>query len=86
MVSLAAMKGSAVSGEFLRKLIGFYRPRALTAQSTAFDMGYEQARRDLRVLLVSEIPDLREYENFDAEQVEERSLSPWVFARLWKKT
>lgn len=84
MTSLTSRQTSSVSQSFLRKLIGFYRPKKFTNESTQFDMGYEQAKRDLRAIVMSEVQDLREYENFepDEQATPEKRLRKigWPFA------
>ena len=82
MSKLNAIRTSSVSPSFLRKLIGFYKPRPFTNTSTQFDMGYEQCKRDLRTIIRSEVQDISEYEDFGPvkETVEDRK---W-YAKLFR--
>ena len=81
-MSILANQTAKVNQDFLRKLIGFYRPTTFTNKSTQFDMGYEQAKRDLRKIVLSEIPDASEYENFD---VAEHTQEPLAWYSKWFK-
>lgn len=85
MQNLMALQTSSVSQAFLRKLIGFYKPNSFTATSTQFDMGYEQAKADLRRIILSEIPDVREHENFSAEQVRVLDAHPQESNKQWRR-
>jgi hypothetical protein len=35
----------------------FCAPKRFNGESTAFDMGYEQCKRDLRLLIQNQLPD-----------------------------
>ena len=63
-MSITSRQTSSISQSFLRRLIGFYKPRGFNSNSTQFDVGYEQAKADLRRIIMAEVPDIREYENF----------------------
>lgn len=56
--------------DLLLKIVRFYSPSQFKAESTSFDMGYEQCKRDLRAVMRKHIPELEDIESVDAPQVQ----------------
>ena len=89
MTEITSQRTGSVSHTFIKRIILFYTPRKFTGESTAFDMGYEQCKRDLRILVLNMVPQARELdadetpvENTDGHHTApQRSKSIWPFAR-----
>jgi len=45
------------SQAFIHRLMMFSAPKRFKGDSTSFDMGYEQCKRDLRALVTNLVPD-----------------------------
>lgn len=54
---------NATSQAFIHRLLMFCAPKRFSGESTSFDMGYEQAKRDLRLLIQNLLPDAAIIEN-----------------------
>ena len=68
---------NATSQAFIHRLLMFCAPKRFSGESTAFDMGYEQCKRDLRLLVQNLLPDAAIIENEPAEQKPEPYKHPW---------
>lgn len=65
-MGMTSREGPVISTRLLNKLVAFYAPRQFTNESTQFDMGYEQAKRDLREVLMQSVPGLDEQDRWGA--------------------
>ena len=81
-----------VSPDLLHRLISFSTPRRFTDQSTQFDMGYEQCKRDLRALVVAKSEMARHmieearHEQTEIETHTRTKDTAWQSARRWLMT
>jgi len=87
MTEITSQRTGSVSHTFIKRIILFYAPRRFTGESSAFDMGYEQCKRDLRILVLNTIPQARE---LDADETpvekpeaipQQRSKAQWSFGK-----
>lgn len=87
MTEITSQHTGSVSHTFIKRIILFYAPRRFTGESSAFDMGYEQCKRDLRILVLNMIPQARE---LDADETpvekteavpQQRSKARWSFGK-----
>ena len=87
MTEITSQHTGSVSHTFIKRIILFYTPRKFTVESTAFDMGYEQCKRDLRILVLNMVPQARELDADEtpvqapAEPEQLKRSARWSFGR-----
>ena len=87
MTEITSQRTGSVSHTFIKRIILFYAPRKFTGESTAFDMGYEQCKRDLRILVLNMVPQARELDADEtpvqapAEPEQRKRSARWSFGK-----
>ena len=87
MTEITSQRTGSVSHTFIKRIILFYTPRKFTGESTAFDMGYEQCKRDLRILVLNMVPQARELDADEtpvqapAEPDQRKRSARWSFGK-----
>lgn len=72
-MDIKSVNAPAIGQKGIERIIAWARPKRMTSEQTTFDMGYEQAKRDLLEIVYKEVGIPADHQtNLERRTIEER--------------